>query len=153
MKLSTPSLKLVGKRAPGMIAKQQAFSLIEVLIVFLIIGVGALGLTKLQIYMERESDYATQSMEALRLAENQLEWFRTRGASDAMSTISTASFDLIATGSSAVGAYTLEWEVPVATVSGSLKTIVIKSSWQDRMGETQSIRLKTMISRYSEFDN
>ena len=136
-----------------MIAKQQAFSLIEVLIVFLIIGVGALGLTKLQIYMERESDYATQSMEALRLAENQLEWFRTRGASDAMSTISTASFDLIATGSSAVGAYTLEWEVPVATASGSLKTIVIKSSWQDRMGETQSIRLKTMISRYSEFDN
>ncbi|EDP58625.1 prepilin-type N-terminal cleavage/methylation domain-containing protein [Vibrio sp. AND4] len=136
-----------------MIAKQQAFSLIEVLIVFLIIGVGAHGLTKLQIYMERESDYAIQSMEALRLAENQLEWFRTRGASDAMSTISTASFDLIATGSSAVGAYTLEWEVPVATVSGSLKTIVIKSSWQDRMGETQSIRLKTMISRYSEFDN
>ena len=136
-----------------MIAKQQAFSLIEVLIVFLIIGVGALGLTKLQIYMERESDYAIQSMEALRLAENQLEWFRTRGASDAMSTISTASFDLIATGSSAVGAYTLEWEVPVATASGSLKTIVIKSSWQDRMGETQSIRLKTMISRYSEFDN
>ena len=103
--------------------------------------------------MERESDYAIQSMEALRLAENQLEWFRTRGASDAMSTISTASFDLIATGSSAVGAYTLEWEVPVATASGSLKTIVIKSSWQDRMGETQSIRLKTMISRYSEFDN
>ncbi len=136
-----------------MIAKQQGFSLIEVLIVFLIIGVGALGLTKLQIYMERESDYAIQSMEALRLAENQLEWFRTRGASDAMSTTPTASFDLIATGSSAVGAYTLEWEVPVATVSGSLKTIVIKSSWQDRMGETQSIRLKTMISRYSEFDN
>ncbi|MGR5470770.1 type IV pilus modification PilV family protein, partial [Vibrio astriarenae] len=86
-----------------MISKQQGFSLIEILISFLLLGVGALGLTKLQIYMERKSDYAIQSMEALRLAENQLEWFRTRGASAALSTISTASFASISTGSSVIG--------------------------------------------------
>ncbi|MGR5132950.1 type IV pilus modification PilV family protein [Vibrio alfacsensis] len=136
-----------------MISKQQGFSLIEVLISFLLLGIGALGLTKLQIYMERKSDYAIQSMEALRLAENQLEWFRTRGASDALSTISTASFASISTGSSVTGSYTVQWDVPMPTVSGSLKTITITSSWQDRMGETQSVELKTMISRYSEFDN
>ncbi|AYO08473.1 prepilin-type N-terminal cleavage/methylation domain-containing protein [Vibrio campbellii] len=136
-----------------MISKQKGFSLIEVLISFLLLGIGALGLTKLQIYMERESDYAIQSVEALRLAENQLEWFRTRGASDVLSTISTASFAAIATGSSATGSYIVEWEVPAATISGSLKTITITSSWKDRMGETQSIELKTMISQYSEFEN
>ncbi|MGR5207930.1 type IV pilus modification PilV family protein [Vibrio sp. PNB23_22_6] len=136
-----------------MISKQQGFSLIEILISFLLLGVGALGLTKLQIYMERKSDYAIQSMEALRLAENQLEWFRTRGASAALSTISTASFASISTGSSVIGSYTVQWDVPAATVSGSLKTITITSSWQDRTGETQSVELKTMISRYSEFIN
>ncbi len=146
-------LLLDGKKALGMISKQQGFSLIEVLISFLLLGIGALGLTKLQIYMERKSEYAIHSIEALRLAENQLEWFRTRGASDALSTISTASFASIATGSSATGAYTVEWEVPAATVSGSLKTIIVTSSWQDRMGETQSLELKTMISQYSEFEN
>ncbi|MCX8764228.1 type IV pilus modification PilV family protein, partial [Vibrio parahaemolyticus] len=102
-----------------MISKQKGFNLLEVLISFLLIGVGALGLTKLNVYLERESDYAIESIEALRLAENKLEWFRTRGASDALSTISTASFAAIATGSSATGAYTVEWVVPSATVSGS----------------------------------
>ncbi|MCX8789059.1 type IV pilus modification PilV family protein, partial [Vibrio parahaemolyticus] len=81
-----------------MISKQKGFNLLEVLISFLLIGVGALGLTKLNVYLERESEYAIKSIEALRLAENQLEWFRTRGASDALSTISTASFASIATG-------------------------------------------------------
>ncbi len=142
-----------GKKAPGMISKQKGFNLLEVLISFLLIGVGALGLTKLNVYLERESEYAIKSIEALRLAENQLEWFRTRGASAAMSTITPANFASIATGSSVTGSYVVEWEVPAATVSGTLKTITITSSWKDRIGETRSVQLKTMISQYSEFEN
>ncbi|CAM3052572.1 type IV pilus modification PilV family protein [Vibrio mytili] len=136
-----------------MISKQNGFSLLEVLIAFLLLGVGALGLTKLNVYLERESEYAINSIEALRLAENKLEWFRTRGASAASPAMPVADFDSIATGSSAVGAYTLQWQVPSATVSGSLKTVTVTASWEDRLGETQSIQLKTMISRFSEFDN
>lgn len=142
-----------GRRAPGMISKQKGFNLLEVLISFLLIGVGALGLTKLNVYLERESEYAIKSIEALRLAENQLEWFRTRGASAAMSTITPANFASIATGSSVAGSYVVEWEVPAATVSGTLKTITITSIWKDRIGETRSVQLKTMISQYSEFEN
>ena len=134
-----------------MISKQQGFSLIEVLISFLLLGVGALGLTKWQVYMERQSNHAIKSMEALRLAENKLEWFRTRGASEALSTISTASFTSIATGSETMDDYTLQWKVPTATVSGSLKTITINSTWTDRTGKRQSVMLQTMISRYSVF--
>ncbi len=136
-----------------MISKQNGFSLLEVLIAFLLLGVGALGLTKLNVYLERESEYAIKSIEALRLAENKLEWFRTRGASAATSAMPVADFDSIATGSSAVGTYILQWQVPAATVSGSLKTIAVTASWQDRLGQTQSVQLKTMLSRYSEFDN
>ncbi|WP_182031141.1 prepilin-type N-terminal cleavage/methylation domain-containing protein [Vibrio sp. B1FLJ16] len=136
-----------------MISKTNGFSLLEVLIAFLLLGVGALGLTKLNVYLERESEYAIKSIEALRLADNKLEWFRTRGASAATSAMPVADFDAISTGSSTSGNYTLEWDVLSTTVSGSLKTIEITSSWEDRLGQTQSVQLKTMLSRYSEFDN
>ncbi|EPW6561022.1 type IV pilin, partial [Vibrio vulnificus] len=38
------------------------------------------------------------------------------------------------------------------SVSGALKTIEIKTTWTDRLGDSHSIELKTMISKYSEFD-
>jgi len=136
-----------------MIYKQNGVSLLEVLIAFLLLGVGALGLTKLNVYLERESEHAINTIEALRLAENKLEWFRTRGASSASPAMPVADFDTIVTGSSSVGDYTLQWQVPPATVSSSLKAITMTASWKDRLGETQSIQLKTMISRFSEFDN
>ncbi|MFN1549601.1 type IV pilus modification PilV family protein [Vibrio natriegens] len=132
--------------------KQMGFSLVEILLCFLLIAIASLGLVKLQVNMEQRADYAKHSIKALNLAEQKLEWFRTRGASAATSAMPIADFDSIATGSSAAGAYTVEWVVPPATISGSLKTITVTSSWEDRMGQTQSVQLKTMISRYSEFD-
>ncbi len=133
--------------------KQSGFSLIEVMVSFLLIGIASLGLIKLQVNVEQKADYAKQSIKALNLTEQKLEWFRTRGASAAVSAMPIADFDSIATGSSAVGAYTVDWQVPPATVSGSLKTIIVTTSWQDRLGQTQSVQLKTMLSRHSEFDN
>lgn len=59
--------------------KEQGFSLIEVMITFLLIGVSVLGLIKLQAYIEQKADFALHSVEALNLAEQKLEWFRTRG--------------------------------------------------------------------------
>lgn len=137
-----------------MICKQSGFSLIEVLLSFLLIGIGSLGLIKLQVYMERKADFAERSIEALNLAEQKLEWFRTRGISNAMSSISGADFSTdFSAGSSAVASgYTVYWNVPSSSVSGALKTIEIKTTWTDRLGDSHSIELKTMISKYSEFD-
>ncbi|HDZ9176550.1 TPA: prepilin-type N-terminal cleavage/methylation domain-containing protein [Vibrio cholerae] len=133
--------------------KQCGFSLIEVMISFVLIGVGALGLVKLQAYIEQRADYAMHSIEALNLAEQKLEWFRTRGASSANPAIPTANFATdIVSGSISSGRYTLSWGVPTTALSGALKTIHIEASWKDRHGETQSVELKTMISKYSEFD-
>ncbi|EMS7725440.1 prepilin-type N-terminal cleavage/methylation domain-containing protein [Vibrio cholerae] len=133
--------------------KQCGFSLIEVMISFVLIGVGALGLVKLQAYIEQRADYAMHSIEALNLAEQKLEWFRTRGASSANPAMSTANFATdIVSGSISSGRYTLSWGVPTTALSGALKTIHIQASWKDRHGETQSVELKTMISKYSEFD-
>ncbi|HDZ9391105.1 TPA: prepilin-type N-terminal cleavage/methylation domain-containing protein [Vibrio cholerae] len=133
--------------------KQRGFSLIEVMISFVLIGIGALGLVKLQAYIEQRADYAMHSIEALNLAEQKLEWFRTRGASSANPAIPTANFATdIVSGSISSGRYTLSWGVPTTALSGALKTIHIEASWKDRHGETQSVELKTMISKYSEFD-
>lgn len=134
--------------------KQLGFSLIEVMISFVLIGVGALGLVKLQAYIEQRADYAMHSIEALNLAEQKLEWFRTRGASSALPTMSAANFDTNIVSGNDVShpLYTLSWSVPAATLSGALKTIHIEALWQDRHGETQSVELKTMISKHSEFD-
>ncbi|MEZ8385270.1 prepilin-type N-terminal cleavage/methylation domain-containing protein, partial [Vibrio splendidus] len=52
-----------------MISKHSGFSLIEVLISFLLIGVASLGLVKLQVYAEQKSDFALHSVEALHFAE------------------------------------------------------------------------------------
>lgn len=136
-----------------MICRQKGFNLIEVLISFLLIGVGALGLIKLQTYVEQKSDFAIQSVEALHLAENKLEGFRTRGASAALSSITPTDFitDIVDGEDHTHVKYQLDWTV-TSRLSGALKTIQMTSSWQDRFGEDQSITLDTMISKYNEFD-
>ncbi|EGQ8140179.1 type IV pilus modification PilV family protein [Vibrio cholerae] len=135
--------------------KQGGFSLIEVMISFVLIGVGALGLVKLQAYIEQRADFAMHSIEALNLAEQKLEKFRTRGVSSAVPAMPITSYAAISSGRDVSHPfYTLSWAVSNApgTLSSALKTIHIEASWKDRNGETQSVELRTMISKYSEFD-
>ncbi|CCN35378.1 putative Type IV fimbrial biogenesis protein PilV [Vibrio nigripulchritudo SO65] len=132
--------------------KQMGFSLIEVMIAFLLFGVGMLGMVKLQTFMEHKSEHAARSLEALYLAESKLEHFRKRSVSGANGTI---LFGSISSGSEAKsGGYTLTWSVSQATgtVSSAVKVITIDSAWQDRLNTTQKVTLQTMLSKYNEFD-
>jgi type IV pilus assembly protein PilV len=61
-----------------MISKSKGFSLIEVLISFVVLTVGVLGLVKLQTYMEVKSENALITIDALYLAEEKLEYFQFR---------------------------------------------------------------------------
>ncbi|EEX38833.1 type IV pilus modification PilV family protein [Vibrio furnissii] len=134
-------------------SKHRGFSLIEVMIAFVLIGVGALGLVKLQAYIEQRADFALHSVQALNLAEQQLEWFRTHGASSASPSWVHADFDtdIVSGEDFSHPGYALSWQVPAATVSGSLKTVVITASWLDRQGQSQSIELQTAVSRYNQY--
>lgn len=136
--------------------KQQGFSLVEVLIAFLLIGIASLGLVKMQSYIEQRADFALNSNRALNLAEQKLEWFRTRGASSAISTISVASFSSISSGSDLVShsPYFLRWSVstPSASLSSSLKSISVTVEWNDRIGESQTVTVQSMLSSHSEFN-
>ncbi|TMX30674.1 type IV pilin [Vibrio rotiferianus] len=135
-----------------MIFNQRGVGMLEVLFSVMLIAGGVLSLIKLQVYMEKESEYALNSLEALQLAEEKLEWFRTRGASSASSDIVVADFDAdIIAGNSTNGAYTVQWELLPAPIA-NLKVVKVEATWLDREGDTQGVELQTMISRYSEFD-
>ncbi|CAH7017971.1 Type IV fimbrial biogenesis protein PilV [Vibrio chagasii] len=149
-----------------MISKNSGFSLLEVLISFLLIGVASLGLVKLQVYAEQKSDHALQSVAALHFAERQMEYYRTRalnvsGAVGLMpfEELNQSSYCLnIASSDPLSGlsgsAYSMTCEVTNANgaLSGALKNITVTIAWQDRMNRAQSIYLETMLSKYSEFD-
>ena len=149
-----------------MTSKHSGFSLIEVLISFLLIGVASLGLVKLQVYVEQKSEFALHSVEALHFAERQMEYYRTR-VSDVsgavglipFSDLNQVSYCLNTTSSVPLSglsgsAYAMTCEVINANgaLSGALKNITVTVAWQDRMNKSQSIYLETMLSKYSEFD-
>ena len=64
----------------------------------------------------------------------------------------TLPFSSISGSSSISGAYMTRWTV-TESLSGALKTIEIETGWDTRWNERQSVALKTMISKYNEFDN
>ncbi|MFA0035434.1 prepilin-type N-terminal cleavage/methylation domain-containing protein [Vibrio sp. 10N.261.52.A1] len=149
-----------------MISKNSGFSLLEVLISFLLIGVASLGLVKLQVYAEQKSDHALQSVEALHFAERQMEYYRTRAlnVSGAVGLIpfeelhqssyclNIASSDPLSGLSGSAYSMTCEVTNANGALSGALKNITVTIAWQDRMNRAQSIYLETMLSKYSEFD-
>jgi len=145
---------------------QSGFSLLEVLISFLLVGVAALGMVKLQTYTEQKADYAIQSVEALHFAERQLEYYRTR-ANNVSGAVGLIRFSelhqsdhCLNTDSSnplsglSGSEYSLNCSVENAegALSGALRNIIVTVAWQDRMSQAQRITLKTMLSKYSEFD-
>lgn len=135
-----------------MISKSKGFSLIEVLISFVVLTVGVLGLVKLQTYMEVKSENALHSIDALYLAEEKLERFRTRSQSAGTGTMlysdikgSTESLSMAGTTVSRVVVVT---NAPVPDA----KQIKVSIIWRDRWNTAQSVALGTIISKYSEFD-
>ncbi|WP_375321853.1 prepilin-type N-terminal cleavage/methylation domain-containing protein [Aliivibrio logei] len=140
-----------------MISKQNGFSLLEVLISFVLLVVGVMGLIKLQVYVDKKSEYAANSIQALYAAESKLEYFRTRSIDGEDGTIKFKTIVAQAT-PEVINGYKVSWNVidsmPIV-VSGAnvttLKEINIKAEWSDRWNEVQEVTLQTMISRYSEF--
>ena len=136
--------------------KERGFSLVEVMITFLLIGVSVLGLIKLQTYIEQKADFALHSIEALNLAEQKLEWFRTRGALTPNASFNVASYDsdIVSGTEQARYLYTLTWTVTEPnSLLGSVKSVDIEASWFDRQGNKQTLKLQTMISKFSEFES
>jgi len=134
--------------------KQSGFSLVEVMITFALIGVSALGLIKLQAYIEQRADYALHSIKALNVAEQRLEWFRTRGSRAAHMRVRTPDYDrnIASYVCNEDPVYKVSWDVHEPNPTLAVKTITMEVSWFDRNGSKQTVSLQTMLSKYSEFN-
>ena len=135
----------------------KGFSLLEVVISLLVIAVGVLGLIKLQTYMEIKSENALKTLDALHIAETQMEFYQTRATnvSGAVGVIDFGNMDAPAycqTSLVSGSGYTLACDASSLSLSGALRTINVDVTWQDRRGDQQKVSLKSAVSKYSEFD-
>ncbi|WP_318514551.1 type IV pilus modification PilV family protein [Photobacterium leiognathi] len=148
----------------------KGFSLLEVIISLAVLSVGVLGLVKMQAYMEVKSENALKTLDALYIAESQMEYYQRRvnNVSGATGLILfseleeddpvTSKLKHCLSPELTVGTV-FELDCDVANVSGglstlssALKTIKVTVSWADRRGVSQAVSLKTAVSKYSEFD-
>ncbi|WIH26641.1 type IV pilus modification PilV family protein [Photobacterium damselae] len=148
--------------------KHQGFSLLEVVITLAVLSIGVLGLVKMQAYMEVKAENALKTLDALHIAETQMEYYQTR-ASNVSGATGLISFSELSEPVTSKLKHCLSPELTVGTVfeldcevvnasgglsalSSALKTIEVKVSWSDRHGVSQAVSLKTALSKYSEFD-
>ena len=138
---------------------QKGFSLLEVIISLAVLSVGVLGLVKMQAYMEVKSENALKTLDALYIAESQMEYYQRRvnnvsGATGLIPFSSMANSTYCIDSVAISKGYSLTCNVskPITALSGALRTIDVKVSWADRRGISQAVSLKSAISKYSEFD-
>ncbi|MCD9514215.1 type IV pilin [Photobacterium carnosum] len=135
----------------------KGFGLLEVVIALGVLSVGVLGLIKMQAYMEVKAENALKTLDALHIAEAQMEYYQTR-ASNISGATGLISFVSMAESTNCLQSmvrgtdYTLTCDANTLSLSDALRTINVSVSWDDRRGVPQAVSLKTTISKYSEFD-
>lgn len=135
-------------------------TLLEALIALAVLAFGMLTFVALQAQLRMNADVSKQRSEAVRIAQEDIENFRSYGkltsAADATRTGSLFSYEEVATATgqkaslTAVGqatnaVYTLTRTVTASTVA-DMKDVVVTVSWTDRSGTAQSVTLRTRIA-------
>ncbi len=131
---------------------QRGIGLIEALVSLLVLALGMMSFAALQARLRLNSDVAKQRAEAVRLAQEQIEGFRSFGT--------LATFDAVGSGSSTVTAssivsnasYTITRQVTdtpraAGLTSAPVKNLLVTVTWNDRNGNAQSVIFRTIIAR------
>ncbi|MEI8596389.1 prepilin-type N-terminal cleavage/methylation domain-containing protein [Photobacterium sp. Hal280] len=124
------------------VSKQQGFSLVEVLVSLLLVSVGLAGLMKLHGYLNVQADNALIMLSAVNLAESRLESLRFAAqgvASEARQRRHTEQYLL--------QGVTIRVETVVQpTQPGSISSVAVQASWQDRWQQPHQIVFESMFS-------
>lgn len=144
--------------AVGMISNQKGVSLFEVLLALLLVSGSAVGLVKLHTYIEMKSDRAQRSIEALYLAESELEQFTTHGSTVKGGRYLFDDIEQDACYSQtqcqplSADYFQTRCEARSSLQNGiEVKHITVEVCWFDRHGKQQSIELMTSVSKFNEF--
>lgn len=134
------------------IAAQAGVSIVEAMVALAIMAFGMLGLVGLQTSMRLNADIAKQRTEATRIAESQLErWRSFSSLPDYTATV----VDVAASAASgpAVTNATYTWSAAVAPAVlpsnvPPLRTATVTVAWEDRASQPQSVSLTSQIAGY-----
>ena len=157
MKHTTPRpfLGLMHGRSGTRRFKQRGVSLIEALVAFGVMAFGMMAVVGMQSTLRGSGDLARQRAEAVRIAQDAMETWR--GFSTLETTAGRMAFaDIVSVGSQPVAGvfnttYRLRRQVnPDLAVAGTVparrSTLVVDVGWEDRTGQTQSVRLASSIT-------
>lgn len=105
--------------------KGSGFTLLEVMIALVILSIGMLGLTALQVIAMRSNAFSSEMTYATMLAENRLEAFRNMD----YDSVSSGSENIAADAKTKGIAYFLQWAVTDDTPATDMKRIVLAVTW------------------------
>lgn len=141
--------------------RHAGFTIIEALVALVIMGFGILAISGMQAGLSRNADDAKQRTEAIRLAQEKIEAFRSFTGIDStlvgQGTISgtalnwnalTGSTDSITTNA----VYTRTWSLG-GTSTDPMRGMTVNVEWTDRAGAAQTVSLSTMLSKTNPADS
>jgi len=124
-------------------ARQRGVSLLEAVLAFLALSLGALALSHLQTELRVSADLARERSEAVRLAQLDIEGLRAFADIAGWNAIDSQTADV--TPAASTTAYTLERVVQTHDET-ALKTVQVTLRWSDRRGNAQQWRVATLIA-------
>lgn len=127
---------------------QRGISLIEALVAMVIMSLGTLAVLGVQATLRVNSDVAKQRAEAVRLGQAAMERWRgyvaLSGAED--DTVYYQDIDDATVTVDGLNAtYTIAMSVPDESADPRYKSLLVDVSWEDRTGQTQTIRLASNL--------
>lgn len=135
--------------------KNRGFSLIEILVAFLVLGSGLLGLARLQVVMANNVSVGKQRLEAVMLAQQKIEEFRSYVKEDDFNAFFAGNPSV--SGSSSVtgesASYAVSWSLtdsdslPNSDKKGRYADITVRVQWADQKGETHATELKSAFAK------
>ena len=130
-------------------------ALIEALVALAVMAFGLLAVAGMQVTLRQNADLSRQRAEAVRIAQEEVERWRSYALLDEASGVTTVTYAHLQSGSETVAtavashntAYTLTRTVsPDSSVSApAYKTLRVDVNWTDRNNQAQNVRLSTVI--------